>query len=369
MTNIAQFQIPPPQNWQDFESLCCDLWAQIWNDENTKKHGRSGQPQNGIDIYGYPLNANGGCYGIQCKKKDNSSDSTLTVSELESEIKKATRFSPKIECFIMATTSAKDVIVEKKAREITETNKKNGLFSVHVFGWSDIVEKLSKYPDVMNKYYSWAITANDPNETLFKLWFRDADVKKLKINANTIPFELFDIRFKGFFLNDLQSYLMKIETNFSVPSSSLASQDLRDAIANFNKIANDVINACFEFENKYDIESDLYTYWVDIGNLPYHEQGKFIDYKKGVIKCLFYNLVKAANYVIQIRNSLLHGNCKTEDFIGFRDDFNFNYPLLGKPHPSPEYYPTYSSEELEGGRLYQGLASIEQLVYNHIYDG
>jgi len=51
----------------------------------------------------------------------------------------------------------------------------------------------------MNKYYSWAITANDPNETLFKLWFRDADVKKLKINANTIPFELFDIRFKGFF--------------------------------------------------------------------------------------------------------------------------------------------------------------------------
>lgn len=99
----------------------------------------------------------------------------------------------------MATTSAKDVIVEKRAREITETNKKNGLFSVHVFGWSDIVEKLSKYPDVMNKYYSWAITANDPNETLFKLWFRDADVKKLKINANTIPFELFDIRFKGFF--------------------------------------------------------------------------------------------------------------------------------------------------------------------------
>lgn len=69
MTNIAQFQIPPPQNWQDFESLCCDLWAQIWNDENTKKHGRSGQPQNGIDIYGYPLNAQGGCYGIQCKKK------------------------------------------------------------------------------------------------------------------------------------------------------------------------------------------------------------------------------------------------------------------------------------------------------------
>lgn len=58
------------------------------------------------------------------QKKDNSSDSTLTVSELESEIKKATRFSPKIECFIMATTSAKDVIVEKRAREITETNKK-----------------------------------------------------------------------------------------------------------------------------------------------------------------------------------------------------------------------------------------------------
>ena len=25
-------QIAPPKNWQDFEDLCADLWAKIWND-------------------------------------------------------------------------------------------------------------------------------------------------------------------------------------------------------------------------------------------------------------------------------------------------------------------------------------------------
>lgn len=47
-------QIPPPANWQDFETLCCDLWRRIWNDPNTQKNGRQGQPQHGVDIYGRP---------------------------------------------------------------------------------------------------------------------------------------------------------------------------------------------------------------------------------------------------------------------------------------------------------------------------
>lgn len=47
---------------------------------------------------------------------------------------------------------------------------------------------------------------------------------------------------------------MKIETNFGVPPTNSASQVLRDAIANFNKIANDVIKTRCQFDNKYNIE-------------------------------------------------------------------------------------------------------------------
>ncbi|EML0203188.1 hypothetical protein ACPF38_003697 [Vibrio cholerae] len=369
MKNIPPVQIPPPRNWQDFENLCCDLWAQVWNDQNTQKNGRSGQAQHGVDIFGRPSNANGKYYGIQCKGKDNYSGSILAVDELNSEVEKASKFSPKIDCFIIATTSVKDAAIEMRAREITEENRKKGIFSVHVFGWPDIVDKLSEHPEIMGKYYSWAIKSNDPNEKLFESWYRDADIKNLQINANTIPFQLFDIRFTGRFLNTIHSYLMKIETNLRVFPSSSANQTLKGAIVNFNHIATDVLNSCYEFENKYDIESDIYTYWVDTGELPYHEQGQFIEFKKGVLKVLFYNLVKAANYVIQIRNSLIFDSGRMSGFIGFIDSFNYNFPILGEPHPSPEYYPLYSAQELEDVGLYQGIDNIKQFVHAQIYCG
>ena len=38
-------QIPPPSNWQDFETLCCDFFSRIWKDPSTQQNGREGQPQ------------------------------------------------------------------------------------------------------------------------------------------------------------------------------------------------------------------------------------------------------------------------------------------------------------------------------------
>lgn len=54
MSNLSNFQHPPPKNWQDFESLCHDLWKEIWKDPNAQKNGRSGQEQHGVDVFGQP---------------------------------------------------------------------------------------------------------------------------------------------------------------------------------------------------------------------------------------------------------------------------------------------------------------------------
>ncbi len=67
-------QLPKPENWQDFESLCKKLWG-IPN--KIKKNGRSGQPQHGVDIYGIPKRETE-YWCIQCKGKDEYTKSALT---------------------------------------------------------------------------------------------------------------------------------------------------------------------------------------------------------------------------------------------------------------------------------------------------
>ena len=68
MSNLSNYQYPPPKHWQDFENLCRDLWREIWKDPNTQKNGRSGQEQHGVDIYGQPDEGELWA-GVQCKVK------------------------------------------------------------------------------------------------------------------------------------------------------------------------------------------------------------------------------------------------------------------------------------------------------------
>ncbi|QTR48966.1 restriction endonuclease [Candidatus Thiothrix anitrata] len=118
-----KMQIPPPQNWQDFESLCWDLWTHIWQDNNTQKNGRAGQPQHGVDIYGTSYTTSKDSCGVQCKGKDIYNNKILTTKELNEEVEKAKNFKPKLHQFIIATTAPKDTKIEQQAREITEKIK------------------------------------------------------------------------------------------------------------------------------------------------------------------------------------------------------------------------------------------------------
>ena len=157
MTEFSNRQIPPPLNWEEFESLCCDLWAEILKDSNTSKNGRSGQAQNGVDVFGRKGGV-GDWVAVQSKGKDGRYGKEVTESELKKEVTKAKSFTPKISEFILATTAENDAKIQKIARELTETNKKNDLFSVTVIGWSEIIRKLAMHENIIEKYY--------PNQSL-----------------------------------------------------------------------------------------------------------------------------------------------------------------------------------------------------------
>jgi len=152
MLIFSNYQVLAPENWQDFENLCCDLWREIWKDTNAQKNGRSGQNQNGVDISGRP-NKKAKWAGVQCKGKNDYKNNILTEKEIFGEIEKAKRFEPKLSEFIIATSGEKDAKIEKIARKTTNEHQKKGLFSVHIWGWADIKNKLDLFPEVKKIHF------------------------------------------------------------------------------------------------------------------------------------------------------------------------------------------------------------------------
>lgn len=153
MPTGTEVQLQPPKNWAEFENICHTLFKHKWSDPDAVKNGRQGQSQNGVDIYGRK-NGKGRFHGVQCKGKDGNLHAKLTVAELRKEIENAKTFTPALESLVFATTASNDAAIQEEARKITLEHESNGLFSVIVRGWEDIVSDMFDYPEVIDKHYS-----------------------------------------------------------------------------------------------------------------------------------------------------------------------------------------------------------------------
>jgi hypothetical protein len=145
----SDLQIPPPRDWQVFERHMRDLLEAHWGPP-VDMHGRTGQPQCGVDIYGRPKGA-GGYHGVQCKGKDGLCDAAVTGKELREEAKKAEKFQPKLAHFILATTGPRDVKIQKVARELASAE--GAPFSVQVMFWDDILNLYDQHPEILRRHY------------------------------------------------------------------------------------------------------------------------------------------------------------------------------------------------------------------------
>lgn len=154
MPIVATSQLAPPKSWDEFEDLCADLFMMEWADLMLVRHGRQGQRQNGVDSYGRLKN--GTFAGIQCKGKRQWPPNRITKNEMEREVAKATRFRPKLSEFVFATTQPDDQKLQRHARFLSERQKKLHLFSVHILGWDELVRRLTKWPDLVEKHYAYA---------------------------------------------------------------------------------------------------------------------------------------------------------------------------------------------------------------------
>lgn len=211
MTN----QLLPPQNWDEFEQLCHGLWVEQLSDPETKIHGRRGQAQNGVDVYGYDHKAGTGeLVAVQCKGKDNYLERNVTEDELREEVRKAISFQPAISKFILATTGNRDANIQAFTRAVNAENVSAGRFTVSTWSWPDISEQVQNYPALLRRFYPENFVSPNLNRTQSSLNFNLplSHDHEQKIAA---LFEVDDIKgeMQDDFRHEVRDFVLEIASN------------------------------------------------------------------------------------------------------------------------------------------------------------
>jgi hypothetical protein len=147
MPTISGMNLPTPSHWQDFETMVRDAQAQRWKSTTLQKNGRSGQKQDGVDIYG-PDDI-GRPVGIQCKRYAGS----LKLTDVTTEISNAEKFSGLLNTLFIATTADNDAKLQQQVRILSERRVAQGKFAVGLLFWDDIIASLQLNPAVFRTHY------------------------------------------------------------------------------------------------------------------------------------------------------------------------------------------------------------------------
>jgi hypothetical protein len=147
MPVVPSMTLPPPESWQEFESLVRDAMAQRWRSSNLTKHGRPGQAQDGVDIFGN--DDLGRSIGIQCKL----SKVPLKIETVIGEVRKAGAFQWPLATLYVATSAEHDANLQAQVRLLSEERVARGEFTVGLLFWDDIVSALLLDPRVFSAYY------------------------------------------------------------------------------------------------------------------------------------------------------------------------------------------------------------------------
>ena len=120
-------QIPPPENFADFEKLCLAIFQEVWQDPYAQLVGRGGQNQHGVDI----VSSTGPYKGVQCKKRDSGKTASLSAKELDQITALAETCRPELTLLIITTTLEKDTKAESYVRQVSQ--RRTGFASCRAF--------------------------------------------------------------------------------------------------------------------------------------------------------------------------------------------------------------------------------------------
>jgi hypothetical protein len=138
MPTIASSVVPPPKSWDEFEDIALAAAKLRWDSVDFERHGRAGQKQDGVDIYGH--DDDDLHIGVQCKNTVGG----LTLKIIKGEIDQAEKFEPALDKLYIATTAKRDASLQKEVRSLSKERRSSKRFSVNVLFWDDICQDLAK---------------------------------------------------------------------------------------------------------------------------------------------------------------------------------------------------------------------------------
>lgn len=162
MPSLSNTNYPRLKDADEFEDLIRDLCALQWGDPDTKRNGRKGQKQHGVDVYGRPVGGRGVYRGAQCKLR--STDAQLSEKEILNEIKAAREFPHQLDKLIIVTDAQRDAHTPKIVDSFNETEINQGGFSIAIWFWEDVTDRIALYPPLMVKFYrdQFSVLSNFP---------------------------------------------------------------------------------------------------------------------------------------------------------------------------------------------------------------
>lgn len=147
MPTLASARYPKPTSWDEFEAICQSSFKTRWNSPNLQRHGRPGQAQQGVDIYGDDnFTAH---VGIQCKNTVHGLASKL----INTEIANAEKYSTPLQSLYIATTADTDAKLQAYARRVSLARRHAGKFTLDIVFWDAIVHDLTGNAVELAKHY------------------------------------------------------------------------------------------------------------------------------------------------------------------------------------------------------------------------
>lgn len=159
MPTYADLNMAPPKSWDEFEDIVCSAAKNRWRNADFTRHGRQGQRQDGVDVFG--TDDQGRLVGLQCK----NTLSGLSKEAVLDEVAKAESFRPALAHLYVVTTCSTDKVLQEFTRQLSETREHASTFKVSILFWSDVWQDLTLDEVTLFKHYPQlkpATTAHGP---------------------------------------------------------------------------------------------------------------------------------------------------------------------------------------------------------------